>query len=166
MKINIQNLVFQLIPLHKRFRVRYGWLSGLLKPLMNLWDEFSQWRTDIRLLVNVNSQKKVLAGFLYKKLGAEVKIETFNDALLQIPLSHENENTFPFFAFLNEDLSQFPQEKAEQYYSKVPLQGEKREEFEDTDFMVYIPATVNKDEVEAYVEKYRQALVRYKIVQQ
>ncbi len=51
-------------------------------------------------------------------------------------------------------------------WTSVALEGEMRRRFGDADFIVYVPASVDPALVTAELERYRQALVTYKIVQQ
>ena len=61
-RINCRNLVRQLLPTHKRQPVRLWWLRGLLSPLETLFASFDKWRSDTRMIINVNSQVKVFEG--------------------------------------------------------------------------------------------------------
>lgn len=47
----------------------------------------------------------------------------------------------------------------------VPLDGEIRERFGDADFIVYIPAGIDINLIRAEIENYKQALTKYKIIQ-
>lgn len=168
MYLDIKNLVLQLIPLHKRQPNRYGWLCGLLSPLERHWQEFARWREDTRMLVNVNSQQMVLERFLRKQFNEEsISVESFMDMLPFFPLSFESERHLQPMARSGEDLSGIDEAVRKTILEEIPLVNEKKESLEeDVDFIVRIPDSLAKEDVSAYVDKYRQALVRYMIVKQ
>ena len=163
MHLNIKNLVLQLIPMHKRQPNRYGWLCGLLSPMERQWQEFTQWRENTRMLVNINSQQMVLTQFLRKQFADEsISVESFEDGLPLFPLSFESEQHLQLISLWGEDLT-----VSEKKLEEIPLANEKRLSLEDgVDFIVRIPNHLNESEVAAYVDKYRQALVKYSIVKQ
>ena len=66
-KMNYKNLTRQLLPPHKRQPNRMAFLRGLIAPLQSLFDSFNAYRNDSRMMFNVNSQVKVLEGYLRKK---------------------------------------------------------------------------------------------------
>lgn len=153
MKLEIDNLVRQLIPPHKRLINRLSWLRALLSPLKPLFADFHLWRSDTRMMVNVNSQVKVLEGYLKKKYNQPIaiKIITFEDGLLLVCLENEGELLQPEFTL--------------EANKEIPLEGEIRETFDDTDFIVYIPMGVDIDLIQADIEKYKMALIKYKLIQ-
>lgn len=153
MKLEIDNLVRQLIPPHKRLINRLAWLRALLSPLKPLFADFHLWRKDTRMMVNVNSQVKVLEGYLKVKYNQpiSIKIVTFDDGLLSVGLRSEGRLVHPPFD-INVGVA-------------IPLPGEIRESFGDVDFIVYIPLGVETDLLRADIEKYKMALVKYKIIQ-
>lgn len=157
MDIDIRNLVCQLVPPHKRLPVRLAWLSSLLAPLVDIWISFYAWRANARMMVNVNSQVAVLEGYLRKKYNQPVaiKIESYTDGLLWVPLASESDALQPAFG------SSFGEEPS----PEIPLKDELRGRFDGYDFIVYIPSSVDRTLVEADIEKYRQALIKYKIIQ-
>lgn len=165
MYLNINNLVLQLIPLHKRQDYRYRWLCGLIAPLDKLWNGFSSWRDDIRMLVNVNSQQKVLARYLQKRFeNPNISVETFEDGLPTFPLSFESAENLQPMALWGEDLSGLTEEKRLSILSDIPLENENRMQLDGVDFIVRISADIDENEVAACVDNYRQALVTYKII--
>ena len=160
MELNIRNLIFQLIPFHKRLPNRVAWLEKLFKPLSDLWDEFYKWRMQTRMMVNMNSQMMVLERFLQIKYGDNVgiSIESYADGMILVPLDTESEELQPEINSLY-GLNQ-PKILA------IPKHDEIRTRFDGVDFIVHIPAKgVNKVQIEADIEKYRQALVKYRIKQ-
>lgn len=156
LRMDCPNLVRQLLPPHKRQPVRLKWLAGLLTLLQRLFDSFDIWRKDTRMLVNVNSRVKVLEGYLRRKYGdADIRIVTFNNGLLLVGLISEGITMWPEIGLVNEKLMK-----------PVPLENEVRDKFEGVNFIVYIPVTVDRQQIEREIEKYKQALITYKIIQQ
>ncbi len=161
MNLNIKNLVYQLIPPHKRLPNRTGWLWSLTGSLSSLWNEFVAWRANTRMMVNVNSQKLVLENYLTKKYRQQVRIriEDYDDQLLEVSKDLlESEATMPGFCLLVEN-KDFPE---------IPLQGELRQRFDDVDFIVCLPKELEDKEylVSAEIEKYKQAQLKYRIQKQ
>lgn len=154
--INILNLARQLLPPHKRQPVRLALLQSFLNPLETLFKEFNTWRANARMMINVNSQVKVFEGYLRKKYNQPIaiKIVTFSDGLLLVGLSNEGEAMKPAIGL-----------KSEKRPAEVPLRTEIRDRFGDVDFIVYIPSSVDINMIRAEIEKYKQALVTYKIIQ-
>lgn len=161
MDINIRQLAYQLLPPHKRKPNRVNWLVSLLAPLAQLWDEFYTWRANKRMMVNVNSQLLVLQGYLCKKYNQpfDIYIESYSDGLPWIALNlEESEEMIPEIGLLEEDGD----------HEKIPLRDEIRTAFNGVDFKVYIPKGVegiSKELIAAEIEKYRQALVKYEIIE-
>lgn len=156
MKINFSNLTRQLIPPHKRQANRLLLLRAFLSPLQGLFDSFDKWRSDTRMMINVNSQVKVFEGYLRKKYNEPItiKIVTFDDGLLMVCLENEGVLNQPDVGFVDEKTVD------------IPLDGEIRMQFGDADFIVYIPENINIDLIRAEIERYKQALTDYKIIQQ
>lgn len=154
-KLNIDNLVRQLLPPHKRQPVRLLILRVFAGRLKTLFGEFDQWRDDTRMMVNVDSQVKVLEGYLRVKYREpiSIKIVTFDDGLLLVGLEEEGETFMPAISDDNEQPAD------------VPLVNEIRERFGDADFLVYIPAGVDVDLIRAEIERYKRALAKYNIIQ-
>lgn len=159
MDINIKHLAYQLLPPHKRQPLRRQWLSALLHPLAEQWTAFCKWRTDSRMLVNVNSQTGVLEGYLRAKYNEPVgiKIESFDDGLIPIALMADSEDR----------LLDFHSTETEVPVPTFPLSLEIRNRFDDADadFIVYIPAHLNSTLIAAEIDQYKQALLKYKLVQ-
>lgn len=154
-KLGFPNLVRQLLPNHKRQPVRLWLLRALAAPLGQLYGQFDAWRDNVRMMVNVNAQVRVLEGYLRKKYNrpVSIRIETFDDGLLLVCLEEEGEALMP--AVGDEPGA----------WCAVPLEGEVRARFGDTDFIVYIPASLDRGLIAAEIERYKQALTSYKIVQ-
>lgn len=156
LKMNCPNLVRQLLPPHKRQPVRLKWLIGLLALLQRLFDSFDVWRKGTRMLVNVNSQVKVLEGYLRKKFNdVNIRIVTFNNGLLLVGLVSEGRTMWPEIGLAKEKQMKL-----------IPLENEVCDKFGGVNFIVYIPTTVDKRQIELEIDKYKQALITYKIIQQ
>lgn len=155
MKINFTNLVRQLTPVHKRQPMRLALLRAFIAPLQLLFDNFNQWRSDTRMTINVNSQVKILEEYLRRKYNEpiSIKIVTFDDGLLMVCLESEGQLMMPEIGYTDEKMAD------------LPLSGEIREQFGDCDFIVYIPAGLELDLIRAEIEKYKQALIAYNIIQ-
>nr|DAN20595.1 MAG TPA: hypothetical protein [Caudoviricetes sp.] len=157
LKMNCLILLRQLLPPHKRQPVRMKLLTGFLSPLQSLFDGFDIWRDNSRMMINVNSQVKVFEGYLRKKYNEpiSIKIVTFNNGLLLVGLISEGNTMWPDVGL-----------EEENRLKAIPLENEIRDKFDDADFIVYIPKSVDKIQIEAEIEKYKQVLTTYKIIQQ
>lgn len=155
-RIDHRNLVRQLLPPRKRQAARLKLLQGFITPLQTLFDDFRSWREDSRMMMNVNSQVRVLEGYLRKKYQEpiQIKIVTFSNGLLTVGLLTEGTTMCPAIGLL-----------AERTMKDVPLKYEQRDQFEDADFVVYIPTHIDRMRIGADIEKYKQVLVTYKIIQ-
>lgn len=156
-RLNYRNLVRQLLPAHKRQPARLWWLRALVAPLAALFAAFDKWRSDTRMIVHVNSQVQVFEGYLRKKYGhpVAIKLVTYDSGLARVALRIEGAS-----------LRLSPALRSETVRQPLPLRGEIRERFGDADFIVYIPAEVDIDLIRAEIERFKQALVRYKIIQE
>lgn len=152
-----RNLIRQLLPPHKRQTIRIELLSTLLSPVQSLFDSFKKWRENSRMMVNVNSQVKVFEGYLRKKYNEpiSIKIVTFNNGLLLVGLISEGKTMWPEVGLRDEN-----------YFRSIPLENEIRDKFDGADFIVYIPKNVNINLIDAEIQKYKQVLTTYKIIQQ
>ncbi|MEG2495615.1 MAG: hypothetical protein RSB32_07965 [Mucinivorans sp.] len=158
-KINFNNLVCGLLPWTKRRAVRLELLRTMVTPLGRLFSDFDRWRSETRMIVNVTSQVAVFEGYLRVKYGSPIaiKVITFDDGALEVCLEAEGE-TLGVFVFLED-------EPTDILPPAVPLDGELRRKFGDADFIVYIPLGVDRELIEAEIERFKQALTRYKIIQ-
>lgn len=152
-----RNLIRQLLPPHKRQTIRIELLSTLLSPVQSLFDSFKKWRENSRMMVNVNSQVKVFEGYLRKKYNEpiSIKIVTFNNGLLLVGLISEGKTMWPEVGLRDEN-----------YFRSIPLENEIRDKFDGVDFVVYIPSTLDVNLIDAEIQKYKQVLTTYKIIQQ
>lgn len=154
-KLNIDNLVRQQLPAHKRKPKRTAFLRALLAPLRELFAGFDAWRSNTRMMVNVNSQVIVLEGYLRKKFGEPIaiRIVTFDDGLL--PVCYEKEGRT-----MMQPVGFYPESSPE-----VPFSGEVQTLFGDADFIVYIPSNLDIELIRSEIEKYKKATAVYKIIQ-
>lgn len=156
-RIKYRNLIRQLLPAHKRQPVRLEWLRGLTAPLSGLFASFDKWRDQTRMMLNVTGQVKVLEGYLRRIFGnlSNIRINTFIDGLCRISLREEGDA-----------LRLRTGMRPETSRSAVPLRGELRQQFEGVDFIIYIPSEADTEAVRVQVERIRQALATYKIIQE
>lgn len=157
LRMNCKNLVRQLLPPHKRQPVRLSLLAGFVAVLQKLFEAFATWRDNVRMMANVNSQVKVLEGYLRKKYDepVNIRIETFNNGLLLVGLKSEGRTMWPEISLEDERKTR-----------PAPLENEVRDKFKGVNFIVYIPKNIDKSLVEIDIEKFKQALITYKIIQQ
>ena len=155
-KIKFSNLARQLLPVHKRRPDRLLLLRGFLSPLQTLFDNFNSWCGNMRMIVNVNSQVKVLEGYLRKKYNEPVaiRIATYQDTAPRVGLRSEG-TTHRLRVGI----------RSEGNMAAVPLRGEIRSQFDDVDFIVYISARVDIESLYADIERFKKATVSYKIIQ-
>ena len=140
--LNIDNIVRALLPWYKRKPLRLAWLTGLASPLTRLWTTFAAWRREMRLMMRVTAQVKVLEGYLQERFGdGRILVETYDAQGLAVGLESEGDGVM------------------------VALQGEMRAQWGDADFMVYVPQGVDPDAVRAAVERFKIAGIKFKIKQ-
>ena len=97
---------------------------------------------------------EMLTGLQKKYNAPTIHIETYGDGLLLIGLEREGIAMQPEIGLEHEDV-----------VAKIPLENELRGQFGEADFIVYIPAGVDADLIRTEIEKYKQALTKYKIIQ-
>lgn len=155
-KINYKNLIRQVLPPLKRTPVRLSMLECLIRPLIELYDDFVWWRTYQRLLINVNGRVKVLEGFLRFKYGTtEISVVTTVDYLQGIGLYAEG-GTMLMDMGMEDD--------AESTHVLFPLLKEMEDDQFMFDFLVYTPAYVDVNEVIADIEQYKTINSTYKLI--
>lgn len=154
--IRFNNLVRQLLQPHKRQTNRLILLRSFVAPLQMLYNTFDIFRSDARMIVNVNSQVIVLEGYLRKKYNQpfKIKIVTYADGLLAI--GFEEEGVAEMVAVGFED---------EGPLAGIPFEGEIRQNWGDVDFIVYIPVGVDIKQVQADIEKYKRVSKTFRIIQ-
>lgn len=154
-KLNIDNLIRQQLPAHKRQPNRLRVLRALLAPLRELFTLFDAWRANIRMTINVNSQVIILEGYLRRKFNEPItiRIVTFDDGLLPVGYHAEGRTMMQPIGF-------YPESPP-----PIPFAGEVQTLFGDADFIVYIPAWLDIEAVRAEIERYKKATAIYKIIQ-
>lgn len=154
--INFKNLIRQLVPFHKLQINRLVWLASLLYPLQELFNILVQYRKEVRRITRVTSQIKVFEGYLQTKYNetVNIKLVTFSDGALNICLEDEG--------ILSMDI---PLSNENKEGISIPLRLEVREQFGDVDLIVYIPMTLEIDNIRADIERFKQALITYQIIQ-
>lgn len=150
-RIRYNNLIRQLLPAYKRQANRLTLLRALIFPLKMLFVSFDQWRKETRMLVNVNSQTGVLQGYLREKYENDaITVRTFRSGGLAVGLAEEG-----VASAVGIGLESDP--------AQIPLEGELRNQFGEVDFIVYVPDGVDIERVRADVERYKLAMITFKI---
>lgn len=145
-RLNIQGIIRQFLPPHKRQTNRLKWLYGLFD-LQGLFDDFEQWREEMRYKIHITSQHQVLEEHLRKLFGENIVIRSYSDRYLEIGLNAESAHWVSFESL-----------------QEVALTGESRELFGDVDFIVYAPVEIDWNLLYAEIEKYKLADRNYKII--
>lgn len=162
-RINYKNLVRQLLPNHKRQAGRMYLLRGFVQPLLTLFADFEKWRSDMRIQINMTGQVGVIQGYLRAKYDSNaIRIANYAETGLAVGLSFEG-----IVHASRISLGLDPEDREQP--AVVPLRGEIAQQFEDVDFIVYVPSTFDDytvDLIRIDIEKYKQALVQFKIVRQ
>lgn len=159
--INFKNLIRQLLPSHKLQPNRLVWVNALLTPLQKLFDDFVVYRTQTRRTMRVTSQVRLFEGYLQTKYNEPISIKliTYDDGALNVGFVKEGDTmsvNAPLIGEATEDDILIPQE----FEIRDIL-------FEGADFIIYIPQSLGEqiDNVRADIERFKQALTTYKIVQ-
>lgn len=153
-KLNLPNLIRQLIPAHKRQPVRLGILEAFTAPLKSLFSLFDSWRDQTRILLHVSSQIAVLEGYLRKKYNLPgLYILTATDGALRVCLIGEGDTHR-----VNVPLSDDGKPAV-----KIPLTGELTDKLGGVDFVVFVPIWEDSERIRADVERFRPILATYGI---
>lgn len=144
--LNIRELIRQYIAPHRRQPNRINWLSSLID-LQSVYDAFAAWRDYYRYKVHITSQHKALQGHLNKTFGGGIIIKSYDDQYLDVGLNEE-----PAHWIILEPMPE------------VALEGESGKSFADADFIVFIPANVDRNLLCAEIEKYKLADKIYKVI--
>lgn len=158
-KINYNNLVRQLLPAHKRQLGRLRLLRAMVAPLRELFLSFAAWRSDARMQINMTGQVGVLEGYLRTKYGmGSIEIYPYADRGFAVGLREEGTSHATPLGIGRQEGSP----------GAVPLRGELEFQFDGCDFIVYVPTTDPRilEVMRIDIERYKQAIVTYKIVQQ
>lgn len=152
--INFDNLVRQIVYPHRRQPVRLKILRAFVYPLKGLFLAFAEWRDRIRMDINLSSQTIVLEGYLRRKFGVSIAVVTYDDGLLPVGFEFEGEMYLQGFGLEGDP------------FVEVPFADEIRGSFEGADFVVYVPAGVDIEQVRAEIERYKLATITYIIIQE
>lgn len=163
LKVNFANLVRQLLPEHKRQPVRLLLLRVLTVPLVRLFLSFESWRREIRIQINMTGQIGAMQGYLRSKYNnTSIRIDSYMSGGLGIGLEEEGVAHVVRIGFE-------PSADGTDSPMLLSLYGEQNQTFGDVSFVVYVPVTFDERTIEAIkidVERYKQVLVKYKIIQQ
>ncbi|MFR9545361.1 MAG: hypothetical protein SNJ29_07260 [Rikenellaceae bacterium] len=146
--INFKELIRQYIAPHRRQTNRLNWLWALID-LSSVWQSWVEWRDYYKYKIHVTSQQAALLGHLINCFGSGILIKSYDDNFLEVGLNDEEAHWVWFDP-----------------YQEVALEGESTTTFEDVDFIVYAPSTVDLDLLSAEIEKYKLADKAYKIIVQ
>lgn len=163
LRLDINNLIRQLLPNHRRQPVRLFLLRALLLPLLWLYLLFESWRREKRIEINMTGQLGVLEGYLRNKYNSpEITILCYLESGLSIGMHYEGVG-HSVAAGLT------PPAESQDVYFLTSMNGEVEEQASDVDFIVYIPASLTDDIVEAIrrdVDRYTQIFSTYKMIKQ
>ncbi|KAA6348029.1 hypothetical protein EZS27_004481 [termite gut metagenome] len=152
--IDIPNLIWNLLPPHKRQETRFALLECLIN-LRPLYEKFDAWRSEQHRLINMNSQAMVLREYLRLKFGGstDIRVLPYSELLLLISLSSEGQYVTVGFE--------------DEYMVPVPLFGEASYNFGDADFIVIVPGgSLDMEALRIEVEKFKMIDTRYRIIEQ
>lgn len=154
LKINFDNLIRQTVPPTKRQPMLLSLLRALIAPLVVLWLSFISWRNYQRMLANVYGCKIVLEGFLRHKYNSrEIYIVSSRSLLPRIGLRAEGRNSLKRVG-LKDELARL----------RTVLRAEAAISSFGVDFIVFIPADVDVNDVRGDLERYKPHFSTYKIV--
>lgn len=154
LKINFNNLVRQTVPPLKRQPILLSFLCALIAPLVALWIAFVEWRSYQQMLVNVYGCKIVLEGFLRHKYNTkDIHVVSSLNKIPRIGLRAEGRNSFRRVG-LRDELSRL----------RTILRSQAAISSLGVDFIVFIPASVDLNDIRVDIERYKPHFATYKIV--
>jgi len=153
LNVNFDLLIVQLLPPHKRQKVRVEILQILFN-LAGLYNRFVLWRKKQLLLINITSQIKVLEGYLRTVFGKIITIRENTDKLKGISLLVEGQ--LQMIGLSNEPGTLAP----------FPLLSEFGGDLQGADFIVIAPVDVDKETLAIEIEKFKQMDKKYIIKQE
>lgn len=161
-KIKFGNFTKQLLPSHKRKGGRSRLFRALSEPLIERYNFFDTWRSDIRRQINMTGQVGILEGYLRHKHGdASIRIETYIEHGFAIGMQGEGVvNAQP----IGKDPTDTDPKEHKPRPAEIPLQGEIRDSFGDVDFVVYVSQGLDIEAVKIDIERFKQVLTTYKII--
>jgi hypothetical protein len=155
--IDFDQLVYRLLPDHKRLPKRLMLFRWPLMQLTSLFNDFKIWRADVFYRVNVTGQTLSLQAYLNRAVtGAnnQILVQGYNDAGIWVQLSTADGEAYMIPAGLSNEATSV----------SVALEGEITP-LNDVDFYVHVPSTVLVGDVARIVNNYKLAGKRYQIIQ-
>ena len=137
-------------------------LKVFVSPLVMLFLSFDEWRREVRMQINMTGQIGVIEGYLRVKYNSNaIRVENYEEVGLGVGLEVEGD-THAIHTGLE------PNAGDPNTPTLVPLFGESAQQFGDVNFVIYVPASFDERTIELImidVERYKQALIKYKIIQ-
>lgn len=155
--IDFEQLVYRLLPTHKRLPKRLMLFRWPFVQLTALFNEFKAWREDVFYRINSTGQTISLQTYLNRAVAGSnnrILIQGYNDAGIWVQRSDEDGESYMSPMGIAPDETHQP----------VAMQGEITP-LTDVDFYVHVPSTVNTTDVARIVNKYKLAGKRYQIIQ-
>ena len=155
--IDFEQLVYRLLPTHKRLPKRLMLFRWPLSELAVLFSVFKIWRADVFYRVNVTGQTFSLQAYLNRAVtGAnnQILVQGYNDTGIWVQLSTADGEAYMIPAGLSNEATSV----------SVALEGEITP-LVDVDFYVHVPSTVLTGDVARVVNNYKLAGKRYQIIQ-
>lgn len=155
--IDFGQLVYRLLPTHKRLPKRLMLFRWPFVQLSTLFADFKAWRADVFYRVNVTGQVISLQTYLNRSVAGannRILIQGYNDAGIWVQRSDEEGESYM------SPVGIAPGETSQ----SVAMQGEITP-LTDVDFYVHIPATAIMNDVARIVNRYKLAGKRYQIIQ-
>jgi hypothetical protein len=156
--INFSQLVYRLLPSHKRLPKRLLLFRWPMSVLTDMFTAFKAWRFDVFYRINVTGQTLSLQNYLnyaVDNANGSILIQDYNDQGIWVQLSTEEGDSYVV------DTSQAVENT---HYIDVAINGEVTP-LEGVDFYVYAPNEASRGDIARVVEKYKLAGKRYEIIQ-
>lgn len=156
LEFDIYEFLRRQLPIHKRHENRLALFDWALNQIRVVWNQFVNWRSEMIYESNITGQKIALVNLLNRRVagsGNNISIAEKDDGGLFIGKLTENiDFLYMSTATENADNGEFPKE------------GELATAL-TADFIVYVPAGVNVDQVAEIVDRYVIAGYDYEIQQ-
>lgn len=149
MRINIKNLIFQLLPVARRQSNRLSVLSALID-LVKTNEEYAIWQTKFSRILRANAQVMKLQRYLRDVFEREdVFVKERVSGKIRVALKVEKINSELIFG-LSDESKQYVQLSAE----GGTLAG--------ADYIIVYPITIDKDMLTAELERFNPVMKKYK----
>lgn len=155
--IDFGQLVYRLLPYHKRLPNRLMLFRWPFAELTDLFATFKVWRYGVYYRLNVTGQVLILQTYLNRVIANSnnrILIQGYNDSGIWVQMSNEDGESYMLPIGIAPD----------ETFQPVAVQGEIIP-LVDVDFYVYIPAGVIPGDVARIVNTYKLAGKRYQIIQ-